>query len=83
MTSEFEPETGIPWHALPLDEVYEKLSSGPEGLGDDEATHRLQHYGPNTLPARKPPGIISIFLHQFGSPLMETPLTPVPPEVLT
>ncbi|TAJ43970.1 cation-translocating P-type ATPase [Methanofollis fontis] len=70
MTSDFEPDTGIPWHALPLDEVYEKLSSGPEGLGDDEAAHRLQHYGPNTLPARKPPGIVAIFLHQFGSPLI-------------
>jgi len=70
MKSEFEPDTGIPWHALPLDEVYEKLSSGPEGLGDDEAAHRLQHYGPNTLPVREPPGIGVIFLHQFSSPLI-------------
>jgi len=70
MKSEFEPDTGIPWHALPLEEVYAKLSAGPHGLDDAEAARRLQQYGPNTLPIRKPPGIATIFLHQFSSPLI-------------
>ena len=30
----------------------------------------MQEYGPNTLPGRKSPGIGTIFLHQFKSPLI-------------
>jgi cation-transporting P-type ATPase I len=32
---------GPPWHALPSDEVLERLGSSPEGLSDDEAARRL------------------------------------------
>jgi len=70
MTSEFEPPGGTPWHAYSIDEVYEKLSSSPHGLRDVEVTRRLHQYGPNKLPAREPPGIFTIFLHQFKSPLI-------------
>ncbi|MDD5049137.1 MAG: cation-transporting P-type ATPase, partial [Methanoregulaceae archaeon] len=70
MKSEFEPREAVSWHALPIDEVYEKLSSGPGGLSCEEAAHRLEQFGPNELPARRPPGIITIFLHQFKSPLI-------------
>ena len=70
MKSEFEPREAVSWHALPIDEVYEKLSSGPGGLSCEEAAHRLEQFGPNELPARRPPGIFSIFLHQFKSPLI-------------
>jgi Ca2+-transporting ATPase len=67
---EFEPVEEITWHALPLEEVYEKLSATPEGLNSEEASRRQQEFGPNRLPARKPPGIFVIFLRQFKSPLI-------------
>ncbi|KQC04268.1 MAG: ATPase [Methanolinea sp. SDB] len=70
MKSDFEPREAVSWHTLPVEEVYEKLSSGPGGLLEEEAAHRLEQFGPNELPARKPPGIITIFLHQFKSPLI-------------
>jgi len=70
MKSEPEPRAAVPWHTLPIEETYGKLSSGPEGLSESEAAHRLQQFGPNTLPAREPPGIVIIFLHQFKSPLI-------------
>jgi len=63
-------ETPIYWHHLPIDEVYGRLVTGPGGLTSEEAAMRLQQFGPNTLPARKPPGILTIFIHQFKSPLI-------------
>jgi Ca2+-transporting ATPase len=70
MNREFDPHAKVAWHALPIDEVYEKLSASPDGLDSGEAGRRLQQYGENTLPAREPPGIATIFLHQFTSPLI-------------
>jgi Ca2+-transporting ATPase len=70
VTGESDPHTGISWHSLHLDEVFEKLSSGPDGLGDGEVTRRQHEFGPNRLPAREPPGIFTLFLHQFRSPLI-------------
>jgi Ca2+-transporting ATPase len=70
MISEFEPGPEIPWHALPVEAVYEKLSTGPKGLTDEECDRRMGQYGPNILPVKEPPGILAIFLHQFKSPLI-------------
>ncbi|WOF16440.1 HAD-IC family P-type ATPase [Methanoplanus sp. FWC-SCC4] len=60
----------IVWHSLTIEDVYKKLSTGPDGLTGEEASKRLQQYGPNSLPVRKPPGIFRIFLSQFKSPLI-------------
>ena len=45
-------------HARPVEEVLAGLQSSPNGLGQDDAAARLQHYGRNTLPASEPPGIV-------------------------
>lgn len=58
------------WHAFEEQEVYKELQSGPNGLDDQEAIRRLAYYGPNTLPARKPPTIWIILLHQVLNPLI-------------
>jgi Ca2+-transporting ATPase len=40
----------VTWHALSREEVLEKLESGlEEGLSNNEATKRLEKYGPNQL----------------------------------
>ncbi|MCO5381436.1 MAG: HAD-IC family P-type ATPase [Methanosarcina barkeri] len=39
-------------------------------MESEEATKRLQEYGKNILPTKKPPGITEIILHQFKSPLI-------------
>jgi len=59
-----------PWHALPIEQVYETLRSGESGLSREEAARRLVQYGKNSLPSRKAPGIAEIVLHQFKSPLI-------------
>jgi magnesium-transporting ATPase (P-type) len=40
-----------PIWALPVDEVYESLSSAASGLSENEAFHRFQQFGANELPA--------------------------------
>ncbi|MCK4265388.1 HAD-IC family P-type ATPase [Candidatus Babeliales bacterium] len=40
------------------------------GLSSEEALKRLETYGANELPKKKPPSILKVFLHQFLSPLM-------------
>ena len=57
-------------HALPVDQLYRDLSSGPRGLGEDEARRRLERLGPNRLPAVRGPGPLRRFLAQFDNVLI-------------
>jgi magnesium-transporting ATPase (P-type) len=70
MAETLSDHEGIFWHSLPIEEVYKRLCAGPSGLSPDEAEKRLDQYGPNVLPARKPPGVLILFLRQFKSPLI-------------
>lgn len=67
---DYQDHQSPPWHALPLEKVYEMLRSDGTGLSKEEASARLAQYGRNTLPSRKAPGIAEIVLHQFKSPLI-------------
>jgi magnesium-transporting ATPase (P-type) len=67
---ELPEETPVAWHALETAEVQRKLRSTAEGLAPFEAAERLIEYGPNALPAARPPGLPRIVLHQFLSPLI-------------
>lgn len=58
------------WHTLQTEEIFRKLITSSEGLESEEAALRLEEYGRNTLPTRKPPGVAEIVLHQFKSPLI-------------
>ncbi len=61
---------GTPWHALPIDEVLEALSTSVEGLTQEEARERLEKYGPNELEERVRRGVLSVFIEQFKSVLV-------------
>jgi magnesium-transporting ATPase (P-type) len=61
---------GREWFSMDLADVLDALATATGGLSDDEASSRLAHYGPNTLPRRKPPGLVEIILRQFKSPLI-------------
>ena len=60
----------INWHALEPKEIFKKLSSAPTGLSSKEAADRQREFGLNTLPSRKVPSLMMIFLSQFLSPLI-------------
>ncbi|HDQ26636.1 MAG TPA: HAD family hydrolase [bacterium] len=58
------------WHALEPKEIFETLECSDNGLSGEDVKKRLEKYGPNTLPVKKPPTIFVIFLKQFLSPLI-------------
>jgi len=58
------------WYALEEESVLEQLNTSERGLDSDEAAHRLNKYGPNTLPIKEPPTIWAILLHQIMNPLI-------------
>lgn len=63
-------ENPLEWHALEEEEIFSRIQTSRDGLNADEAARRLAQFGPNILPAKKPPGIFAILLHQFASPLI-------------
>ncbi len=58
------------WHAQSVPEVLNFLNSEGSGLSSEKAGKILAEAGPNVLPEPKVPGILSVFLSQFLSPLI-------------
>jgi len=56
------------WH-LPIDDALRELSCGINGITDNEATKRLERYGPNTIKSKKKVSVVMLFLSQFKSPI--------------
>ena len=50
--------------------VIDRLDGSTQGLYQQEAAARLERYGRNALPEAEVPGIWSVFLRQFVSPLI-------------
>ncbi|MFA6237988.1 MAG: HAD-IC family P-type ATPase [Bacteriovorax sp.] len=64
-------DSQLSWHSLQNEEVVRKLNSHTtKGLSQKDAVERLTRFGTNTLPEPKKRTLISIFLHQFLSPLI-------------
>ncbi|WP_193611123.1 cation-translocating P-type ATPase [Nocardioides lijunqiniae] len=58
-------------HALPPTQVLLVLGADPEtGLAEDEAARRLAQFGPNELPAVKPPSAWLRMIRQMDNPLI-------------
>lgn len=58
------------WHAVDQSTVESILETHPHGLSWSEARQRLVQYGPNQLEDVPLPGILTLLLHQFRSPLI-------------
>ena len=50
--------------------IFEELQTNEKGLTSLEVEKRLEKYGRNELPEKKPEGFLSIFINQFKSPLI-------------
>src|SRR6201993_21981 len=62
---------GIAWHAAAVDDVVKRLATDiGKGLAANEASTRLQKYGPNRLPEGKKRGPFMRFLSQFNNILV-------------
>ncbi|MBN2155444.1 MAG: HAD-IC family P-type ATPase [Candidatus Lokiarchaeota archaeon] len=57
-------------HSKDLEELYSELTTDKYGLTTEEATKRLEIYGPNELDKGKGKSIFSLILHQFFNPLV-------------
>jgi P-type Ca2+ transporter type 2C len=66
----FEIPEKASWHALSAEETLKRLRTSEDGLTPEEVLKRREHFGRNHLPGKKPPGLFSIILHQFKSPLI-------------
>jgi len=60
----------LPAYKLSTTEALKSVQASAYGLSHQQARKRLLDFGPNILPTSKPPGIVSIFFHQFKSPLI-------------
>jgi Ca2+-transporting ATPase len=60
----------VAWHTLSIEETFQRLESGPEGLTRDEAARRLERLGPNVLREAKGPSAWKMLLSQFTSLLI-------------
>lgn len=59
------------WHHCPAEEVVTLLTTDPSrGLSLFEVKHRLEHFGTNTVTAKKQKGPLIRFLLQFHQPLV-------------
>ncbi|MEM2979566.1 MAG: cation-transporting P-type ATPase, partial [Methanomassiliicoccales archaeon] len=65
-----EGQEQVAWHSLSSKDVIERLKTDLNGLTPEECQKRLELFGPNELPTRKPPSVIEIFTRQFLSPLI-------------
>lgn len=58
------------WYNLSPDEVIQKLDSRLSGLKEQEVKERISQVGLNKLPEAKVDSLLTIFWHQFRSPLI-------------
>ena len=65
-----EPSPPIHWHTFDPEAVQRHLQTGPGGLAEAEARHRLAQYGSNRLAPRKRRGPLLRLLMQFNNILL-------------
>jgi Ca2+-transporting ATPase len=70
MTITRQPEAGVAWHALSVQETAQRLGVDPDqGLPADEIGRRLAEYGHNELPAEPPPSRWAVARGQLSNPM--------------
>ncbi|RHW19829.1 carbonate dehydratase [Pseudomonas jilinensis] len=60
-----QPQSPRPWHAQPVEQVYDTLNCTSSGLSPPEVAERLARYGENRLPGVKPRPLWRRLLAQF------------------
>ena len=67
-----EPQATAPlnWHSKNTKEVLESLDTSPQGLSKESVATRLDKYGLNQLPEKKPRSPVLRFLYQFHNVLI-------------
>jgi Ca2+-transporting ATPase len=58
------------WHTVPLDDVFQSLSTTESGLSREEAARRLDDEGPNEIRAERSASPLELFVSQFRDALI-------------
>lgn len=58
------------WHTLSIQEIFDKLKTGEQGLREEEVSGRKKSFGENILPKKKRPSSFVIFINQFKSSII-------------
>ena len=57
------------WYKKSENEIYEELKCTKEGLSSKEAKHRIEKYGRNEIPKKKPDSFFKIMFKQLMDPI--------------
>ena len=60
----------MPWHAKPVQEVFQMTKTSEQGLSDAEAAERLRKNGRNELNAKPPKSIWEMLISQVIDPMV-------------
>ena len=58
------------YYSMSIEEIYQKLQSSGDGLTTKEVFKRLEKYGKNELPKKKPDSVLKIFLGELRDPIV-------------
>ncbi|SCA56500.1 Cation-transporting ATPase [Candidatus Terasakiella magnetica] len=67
---EFDRLSHILWHGVTRQEVWSLLNTSQQGLSGEEALKRQDLFGPNELPKAQRKSVLTVYFHQFISPLI-------------
>ncbi len=62
--------SATPWHAIPLEDTFAELETGPDGLSPEEARKRLERDGPNVIARVSAESPLRILWRQIYNPLI-------------
>ena len=58
------------YYSMSIEEIYQKLQSSGDGLTTKEVFKRLEKYGKNELPKKKPDSVLKIFFGELRDPIV-------------
>ncbi len=58
------------WHSFSIEQIFQEVGSGFDGLNQKEAERRLKRFGFNRLPEKKPVSRLELLFEQIKSPLI-------------
>ena len=60
----------VKWHAKSVEQTFKTLNSNESGLTTNDANERIEKYGRNVLPQKKPRSVFLMFLDEIKNPIV-------------
>lgn len=69
-TNSANPPQTSSWHTLTADAAFNALASNESGLSPEQASERLQQYGPNQIKRKPKDSVLQLLWRQINNPLI-------------